>query len=144
MHQPIEAKMTSTTSVSKMSKEERALRKAAREAAQRAEQERAQEEEQQRLKGAYPGLLMELLEQASKEGLHLSVEEGNFVVHANGVREGVMPYGYSVNGQAALEELSFFVRQMREAREEAERKEQLRQTALNKLSREERAALGFY
>ena len=95
---------------------------------------------------AYPARLMNLLERASKENFELTVQEGFFRVGDRDNRRAnayLLSYSFTKTDDSTLDELEWDVREKEEARAEAERKAKLRETALNKLSAEEREALGL-
>jgi antitoxin component of MazEF toxin-antitoxin module len=111
----------------------------AREAAERA----AYEAE---LAATYPERLMDMLKRATQSNFELAVREGKFVLEDRDDRRDrtvELTLTYSKENQEALHELEWRVDMKEEAERDAERKAQLRLTALNKLSREERELLGL-
>ncbi len=95
---------------------------------------------------AYPARLMNLLERATKENFELTVQQGFFRVGDRDNRRAnayLLSYSFTKTDDSTLDELEWDVREKEEARAEAERKANLRESALNKLSVEERLALGL-
>ncbi len=95
---------------------------------------------------AYPARLMALLERAVKENFELTVKEGFFRVENRDNRRAdayLLSYSFTKDADNTLDSLEWAVQDKEEARAEAERKANLRVTALNKLSNEEREALGL-
>lgn len=111
----------------------------AREAAERA----AYEAE---MAATYPARLMAMLERATKQNWELTVKEGRFLLEDRDDRRDrtvVLTLTYSTENQEALHELDWRVDMKEEAEREAERQRNLRRQAFNKLSQEERDALGL-
>lgn len=95
---------------------------------------------------AYPARLMALLERATKENFELTVKEGMLRVEDRDNRRAdayMLSYSFTKHADSTLDELEWDLKEKEEARREAERKANLRVTALNKLSNEEREALGL-
>lgn len=114
---------------------ERLARMAAEQAAYEAEQTQT-----------YPARLMAMLERAQKVNFELTVKDANFLLVDRDDRRDrtvVLTLTYDRENQEALHELDWRVDIKEEAAREAERKANLRATALNKLSKEEREALGL-
>jgi antitoxin component of MazEF toxin-antitoxin module len=110
-----------------------------REAAERA----AYEAEQA---ATYPARLMEMLERATNQNFELEVREGMFVLTDRDDRRDrtvMLTLTYSTENQEALHELDWRVDMKEEAEREAARKAAVRQSALSKLSKEERELLGL-
>jgi hypothetical protein len=115
-------------------KEQRLAREAAENAAYEAEQ-----------KATYPQRLMAMLERATKVDFELTVQSGWFVVTERNNRdkeEYEFSLEYGATNESNLEGLGWDVRYKEQEQEEAQRKYQLRQNALAKLSKEEREELG--
>lgn len=95
----------------------------------------------------YPARLMAALELATRtNNYELSVENGMFVLRDRDVRkpEAVMfTTSYTLDNHTALDELEWSMRVKAEEREQAERQRQIRETALAKLTEEERKLLGL-
>jgi hypothetical protein len=116
-------------------KEQRLEREAAEQAAYEAEQSQT-----------YPARLMAMLERAVNVNFELTVKDANFLLVDQDDRRDctvVLTLTYDRINQEALQELDWRVDMKEEAAREAERKANLRATALNKLSTEEREALGL-
>jgi hypothetical protein len=116
--------------------------KAAREARMVAEREA----QLAAMAGAYPARLMALLERATKENFELTVKNGEFRVEDRDDRRAdayLLPLEFTAYADSTLDNLEWSVREKEEARAEAERRANLRVNALNKLSAEERKALGL-
>jgi hypothetical protein len=95
---------------------------------------------------AYPQRLMALLERAVKENFELTVKEGFFRVEDRDDRRAnayMLSYSFTLHADNTLDELEWDVKEKEERRVEAERRANLRATALNKLSTEERELLGL-
>lgn len=95
---------------------------------------------------AYPRRLMEMLERATKENFELTVKEGMLRVEDRDNRRAdayMLSYSFTKHADSTLDELEWDLKEKEEARLEAERKANLRTTALNKLSTEERELLGL-
>ena len=110
-----------------------------REAAERA----AYEAEQA---ATYPQRLMAMLERATNQNFELEVREGKFVLEDRDDRRDravELTLTYTRENQEALHELDWRVELKEEAAREAERRYQVRQGALAKLSQEERELLGL-
>ena len=112
-----------------------------------AREAREREERLEAERSAYPLRLMNLLERVSAEPtLTLTVKDGFFNVEDRNDRyrsDYFLSYAWSEGGQVALEDLTYTVDRLEEERAEAERRYQVRQAALNKLSKEERELLGL-
>lgn len=111
-----------------------------REAAERA----AYEVEQA---ATYPQRLMAMLERATRVNFELTVEDGKFLLEDRDEREHyrvvALTLEYTQDNQETLHELDWRVDLKEEREREAQRKFQLRQNALNKLTAEERKELGL-
>jgi hypothetical protein len=95
---------------------------------------------------AYPARLMALLERATRENFELTVKDSLFRLENRDDRyDGVylLTLEFTQTADTVLDTLEWAVRKKEEARAEAEHKANLRATALNKLSEEERTALGL-
>lgn len=119
-----------------MAKETKAQRELRLEAERQARQEAMQAD--------YPTLLLDTLERATKLNYELKVVEAKFVVREwNTSATWAMTPLYSEDSQDVLESLVYDVESEEEKRAEAERRYQAKQTALNKLTKEERELLGL-
>ena len=95
-------------------------------------------------KASYPARLMDMLERATKLSYELTVKDAKFVVRdMNSNAKWVMAMTYDNFSEAALEALTYDVEDTEERAAEAERLRNLRQTALAKLTDEERRALSL-
>lgn len=97
-------------------------------------------------RATYPARLMVLLERAYKENFEVRPLAGRFEVQDRDEkleRTVFLTLEYSLPNEEELEELEFQVNNKERERAEAERKYQARQTALAKLSKEERELLGL-
>ena len=98
---------------------------------------------------AYPQRLMAVLERATKENFELTVREGQFRVEDRDGGYGrrgeayMLTLEFSKSGDSTLDRLEWDVEEKEAARREAERKANLRATALAKLTAEERETLGL-
>jgi hypothetical protein len=95
---------------------------------------------------AYPQRLMNLLERATKENFELTVKEGQFRVEDRDDRRAdayLLTLNFTEESDGTLNTLEWYVMDKEEARAEAERRANLRTSALNKLSSEEREVLGL-
>ncbi len=104
---------------------------------------------------AWPERLMKNLERAGKQGWSFYVTNSRFVVHARTSRDDVedLRFGYTPVGRFelwnqdndwyAMDELERYLDNAEEAEREAQRVAQVRAGALNKLTAEEREALGL-
>ena len=113
----------------------------AREAAEQAAYEAAQA-------ATYPERLMAALEEATtKNNYELKVRDGLFELRDRDSSDYdlalTLTYQYNTHSQSALEDLEWDLRGKAQERAEAERRYQVRQAALNKLSKEERELLGL-
>jgi hypothetical protein len=95
----------------------------------------------------YPTKLMAALEEATaKNNYELEVRNGMFSLRdrdSSGNLTLSLTLSYTENSFNALESLEWDLNEKAEERAEAERRYNLRTTALNKLSTEERAVLGL-
>jgi len=92
----------------------------------------------------YPTYLMDTLELATTEGLTLNVVDKMFVVYSPKHRsEYKLPLQYSEQALEDVQELEWEVKRLQEERSESERRYQAKQTALAKLTKEERELLGL-
>lgn len=111
-----------------------------------AEREAAEAARLLALAEAYPARLMNLLERATKENFELTVKNGEFRVEDRDNRRAeayLLTLEFNVYSDSTLDSLEWDVTGKEDARREAERKANLRANALNKLSAEEREALGL-
>lgn len=117
-------------------KAERLVREAVERAAYEAEQA-----------ATYPQRLMAMLERAVKANFELTVEAGKFLLEDRDERtynrRQVLSLEYNQANQETLHELDWRVEMKEEAEREAKRQHELRRQAFNKLSEEERNALGL-
>jgi hypothetical protein len=116
--------------------------KAEKEARIKAEQEQNQRE----LEQAYPQIIWVLAERACKVGFTLTVENGLFVFEDPNDRHNtkyIISLEYSVDNYLISEEFDWKVTDRECERQEKQRKQQLRATALTKLTEEEREVLGI-
>ena len=113
--------------------------------AQRNAREQAEREAYQAAtEAAYPATLMQVLERATKLSYELKVKDAMFLVREwNTNTQWEMTPFYTEDSQDALEALTYDVELEEEKRAEAERRYQAKQTALNKLTKEERELLGL-
>ena len=121
-----------------MARETRAQRE------ERLAREEAAAAEQQ--KTLYPARLMAVFERATKTGrFELSVVNGAFEVTRRDTVTAPLRFtlAYSFANDDALNELEWDVERFEREEAEAERRYQVRQTALAKLSKEERELLGL-
>jgi len=105
-----------------------------------------QEQNQRRLEQAYPQIIWVLAERACKVGFTLTVENGLFVFEDTNDRyrnKYTISLEYSVDNYLISEEFDWKVTDRECERQEKERKQQLRATALTKLTEEEREVLGI-
>jgi hypothetical protein len=97
-------------------------------------------------RASYTERMMAVLERAVRENFELNVSNGKFVVEDRDERR-VSPYVvqpvWSETADMDLYSLEVSVELKEEERAERERRANLRTTALNKLSQEEREALGL-
>lgn len=103
-------------------------------------QVRAEEEK------AYPQRLMALLERSNKYNFELEVKEGLFVVRdrdSDWNEHYKLGIHYTEDYYSTLDSLEFSVQIKEEAEREAQRRYQLKQAALGKLTPEEREVLGL-
>lgn len=99
-----------------------------------------------RLIAEYPYKLMSILERATKSNFELKVCDGKFrVVDLDNPRDGEVHFSveYSQDDHDALLNLEWRVKLKEEAGREMNRQRLLKQSALAKLSPEERDVLGF-
>lgn len=96
---------------------------------------------------AYPAKLMTLLEEATtKNNYELAVRNGMFSLRDRNSRSDLalsLTAEYTENSWYALESLEYDLETAAAERAEAERRYQAKQTALNKLTKEERELLGL-
>ena len=96
---------------------------------------------------AYPAKLMAALEEATTENNYeLEVRNGMFSLRDRDSSSDLtlsLTMSYTENSFDAVESLEWDLNSKAEERAEAERRRNLRTTALNKLSKEEREALGL-
>jgi hypothetical protein len=117
--------------------------------AQRLEREEAERNAYyENLRNSYFTRLMEVLEKATAVGFVLTVKEGMFNVETQeGHYQDRSYFSLSTesttDNEDALESLSWRAERVLAEQKEAERKYRLRQTALSKLSKEEREELGL-
>jgi hypothetical protein len=114
-------------------------------AAQRnARQEAERQARQDAMQADYPTLLLDTLERATRLSFELTVRDAMFVVKdLNSRAQWEMTPLYTEDSQDALESLVYDVESEEEKRAEAERRYQAKQTALAKLTKEERELLGL-
>lgn len=94
----------------------------------------------------YPTRLMELLERAVNVNFELTVKNGEFRVEDRDDRRAnayLLDVRYTKHADNTLDSLLWDVRDKEEAAAEAHRRALVRTAALNKLSAEEREALGL-
>lgn len=92
----------------------------------------------------YPGKLMAALEFASREGWDIKVRDGNFLVRSDEDRDTV--YALSYKREPLSHDLCFLegeVERVLAKKAEAQRKQDLRNSAREKLTDEERKAVGL-
>lgn len=116
--------------------------------AQRLEREAAERAAYEaEMAATYPQRLMAMLERATKVNFELTVEAGAFLLEDRDERDynrrQVLTLEYNQANQETLHELDWRVELKEEREREAQRKFQLRQAALAKLSKEEREELGL-
>ena len=115
--------------------------------AQRLEREAAERAAYEaEMAATYPQRLMEMLERATNQNFELEVKEGKFVLSDRDdryERAVELTLEYSRENQEGLHELDWRVDMKEAAQREAERKAQVKRTALSKLTEEEREALGL-
>ena len=94
---------------------------------------------------AYPELLMETLERAAKLSFDLRVRDGKFEVldRNSPVDYWTLTYDYTADADNELDMLRWEVERQEQAEAEANRQWLVKQSALAKLSQEERALLGL-
>lgn len=105
-----------------------------------------QEQNQRRLEQAYPQIIWVLAERACKVGFTLTVENGLFVFKDPNDRYNTkytISLEYSVDNYLDSEEFDWKVTDRELDLKEKQRKQQLRATALAKLTKEEREVLGI-
>lgn len=98
------------------------------------------------LVATYPQRLMAMLERATKVNFELEVREGKFVLtdrSESGHQPVELTLTYSLDNHEGLCELDWQVDVKEEKEREAERRYQLKQSALAKLTKEERDALNL-
>ena len=111
---------------------------------EREAQERAAYEAE--MAATYPQRLMAMLERATKLNFELEVYDGCFVLSDRDdryERAVELTLAYSRENQEGLHELDWRVDMKENAQREAERQEQVKRAALNKLTEEERELLGL-
>ena len=111
---------------------------------EREAQERAAYEAE--MAATYPQRLMAMLERATKLNFELEVYDGRFVLSDRDdryERAVELTLAYSLENQEGLHELDWRVDMKENAQREAERQEQVKRAALNKLTEEERELLGL-
>lgn len=94
----------------------------------------------------YPARLMAMLERATKSNFELEVRDAKFVLQDRDDRRDrtvELTLTYTTENQEALHELDWRVDMKEEEAREAQRQRDLRRQAFNKLSEEERNALGL-
>lgn len=91
----------------------------------------------------YPTLLMDTLERASRLGWDLTVNNAQFVVSDRGKANWAMTPLYTSESQADLEALVYDVESEEERRVAEQARYLAKQTALAKLTKEERELLGL-
>lgn len=95
---------------------------------------------------AYLPRLMQLLDRATKENFELTVKNGQFVVEDRDNRRAnalLLSVEFSIEADHTLDNLQWAVEAKEEERAEQARVYNLRKQAFNKLSEEERNALGL-
>lgn len=124
------------TKVKKMAKETKA---------QRMEREaREQEERLEQLRTEYFPKLMTTLERASKNDMQLFVRDGHFYVcRGNESDSWAFPAEYTETSNNLLWNLNYELELKEEAAREEERRYQVKQAALAKLTKEEKELLGL-
>lgn len=109
-----------------------------------AEREAALAEYRAQEVAAYPSLLLDTLERATRLSYELTVEGAKFLVRdRNSNAKWAMTPLHNVDSQDTLEALVYDVQDEEDRRAEAERRYQAKQAALAKLSKEERELLGL-
>lgn len=109
-----------------------------------AEREEAQAAREAHEFAAYPALLMDTLERATKLSYELTVKDAMFLVRdLNSNAKWTMTPQHTRDSQDTLEALVYDVQDTEDLRAEAERRYQAKQVALAKLSKEERELLGL-
>lgn len=105
-----------------------------------------QEQHQKELAEAYPQIIWKLAERACKAGFTLTVENGLFVFEDTNDRyftKYTISLEFNTDNYLNYEEFDWKVTDRELDRKERERKHQLRITALQKLTQEERELLGM-
>lgn len=93
---------------------------------------------------AYPALLMDTLERATELSYELTVEEAKFVVRERSSRtQWSMTLAYDTTNQEMLEALVYDVEREELRRLAEQARYEAKQTALSKLTAEERTLLGL-
>lgn len=109
-----------------------------------AEREEAQAAREAHEFARYPSLLLETLERATKLGYKLTVQDSMFLVKdLNSNARWAMTLHHTKSSQETVEALMWDVETEEEERAERERRYQAKQTALAKLTKEERELLGL-
>ena len=115
--------------------------------AQRLEREAAERAAYEaEMAATYPQRLMAMLERATKVNFELEVRDGKFHLEDRDDRRDravELTLTYSKENQEALHELDWRVDTKEEREREEQRRYQVRQAALSKLSQEERELLGL-
>lgn len=110
-----------------------------------AEAQALREQQEAEAREAYPNLLMDALERATRLSFNIEVRDQKFVViDRNSPTDAVeLTYMYTPNADADLDVLRWDLEEREAAEAEANRKWLARQAALAKLSKEERELLGL-
>ena len=110
-----------------------------------AEAQALREQQEAAAREAYPNLLMDALERATKLGFEIVVRDQKFLVNdRNSPNDSVeLTYSYTPDADSDLDMLRWDLDQLEAAEAEANRKWLARQVALAKLSEEERELLGL-
>lgn len=113
--------------------------------AQLVEESRARVEKfEQNARLVYPVKLMNILERATGLGYELTVKNSLFHVTSFRFKDvWTIPLEYSSEGQYSLEQFTWEIESEETARFEEERMLKLKESALNKLTKEERKLLGL-
>ena len=110
-----------------------------------AEAQALREQQEAEAREAYPNLLMDALERATRLGFQIVVRDQKFVViDRNSPKDAWgLTYSYTPDADSDLDMLRWVLEQREAAEAEANRKWLARQVALAKLSEEERDLLGL-
>lgn len=97
------------------------------------------------MESTYHHRLMAILERATNANFNITVKDGAFVLEDNDLSEALvtLPNVYSLDANSKLQDLEWVIRVKEDRKREAERKYQVRQAALGKLTKEERDVLGL-